>query len=230
MRSYFSSNGPGLDTLRLRPTVLAPGSMVCSALNALAPGFNPEAKTTFIADVLKRGDRTYYYGAMQGTSMASPFVAGCVALWLQASPTLTPADITDIIRHSARRPSVMQKAEWTPLYGYGRIDAYKGLQLALKHAATTGIARPGRSAAPVSLSLSPEAWRILFNAPESHAVVTVSALDGRTLFSRTLSRPAQGSELVITPADLPSAAPGILLLRIVTPGAVVTRKLVNPAR
>lgn len=230
LRSYFSSNGPGLDTLRVRPTVLAPGSMVCSALNALAPGFNPEAKTTFIADVLKRGDRTYYYGAMQGTSMASPFVAGCVALWLQASPTLTPADITDIIRHSARRPSVMQKAEWTPLYGYGRIDAYKGLLLALKHAATTGIARPGRSAAPVSLSLSPEAWRILFNAPESHAVVTVSALDGRTLFSRTLSRPAQGSELVITPADLPSAAPGILLLRIVTPGAVVTRKLVNPAR
>ena len=230
LRSYFSSNGPGLDTLRLRPTVLAPGSMVCSAINALAPGFNPEAKTTFIADVLKRGDRTYYYGAMQGTSMASPFVAGCVALWLQASPTLTPADITDIIRHSARRPAVMQKAEWTPLYGYGRIDAYKGLLLALKHAATTGIARPGHSAAPVSLSLSPEAWRILFNAPESQAVVTVSALDGRTLFSRTLSRPAQGSEVVITPADLPSAAPGILLLRIVTPGAVVTRKLVNPAR
>lgn len=61
-------------------------------------------------------------------------------------------------------------------------------------------------------------------------MVTVSALDGRTLFSRTLSRPAQGSEVVITPADLPSAAPGILLLRIVTPGAVVTRKLVNPTR
>ena len=105
LRSYFSSNGPGLDSIRVRPTVLAPGSMVCSALNALAPGFNPEAQTTFVADVLKRGDRTYYYGAMQGTSMASPFVAGCVALWLQASPTLTPADITDIIRHSARRPS-----------------------------------------------------------------------------------------------------------------------------
>ena len=229
LRSYFSSNGPGLDSIRVRPTVLAPGSMVCSALNALAPGFNPEAQTTFVADVLKRGDRTYYYGAMQGTSMASPFVAGCVALWLQASPTLTPADITDIIRRSSRRPSAMNNAEWTPLYGYGRIDAYKGLQLALQHAKTTGIARPSHSATPVSLDLSANAWRILFNADEPQATVTLSSLDGRTLLTRTLQRPRQGSELVLSPADLPAAnaAPHVLILRIVTPGAVVTRKVIR---
>ena len=229
LRSYFSSNGPGLDSIRVRPTVLAPGSMVCSALNALAPGFNPEAQTTFVADVLKRGDRTYYYGAMQGTSMASPFVAGCVALWLQASPTLTPADITDIIRRSSRRPTAMNNAEWTPLYGYGRIDAYKGLQLALQHAKTTGIARPSHSATPVSLDLSANAWRMLFNADEPQATVTLSSLDGRTLLTRTLQRPRQGSELVLSPADLPaaSAAPHVLILRIVTPGAVVTRKVIR---
>ena len=229
LRSYFSSNGPGLDSIRVRPTVLAPGSMVCSALNALAPGFNPEAQTTFVADVLKRGDRTYYYGAMQGTSMASPFVAGCVALWLQASPTLTPADITDIIRRSSRRPTAMNNAEWTPLYGYGRIDAYKGLQLALQHAKTTGIARPSHSATPVSLDLTADAWRILFNADEPQATVTLSSLDGRTLLTRTLQRPRQGSELVLSPADLPaaSAAPHVLILRIVTPGAVVTRKVIR---
>ena len=229
LRSYFSSNGPGLDSIRVRPTVLAPGSMVCSALNALAPGFNPEAQTTFVADVLKRGDRTYYYGAMQGTSMASPFVAGCVALWLQASPTLTPADITDIIRRSSRRPTAMNNAEWTPLYGYGRIDAYKGLQLALQHAKTTGIARPSHSATPVSLDLSANAWRILFNADEPQATVTLSSLDGRTLLTRTLQRPRQGSELVLSPADLPAAnaAPHVLILRIVTPGAVVTRKVIR---
>ena len=229
LRSYFSSNGPGLDTLRLRPTVLAPGSIVCSALNALAPGFNPEAKTTFVADVLRRGDRTYYYGAMQGTSMASPFVAGCVALWLQASPTLTPDEIKDIIRRSSRRPAAMHNAEWTPLYGYGRIDAFKGLKLALEHAKTTGIARPSRSEAPVSLDLSADAWRILFNADEPQATVTLSSLDGRTLLTRSLQRPRQGSELVLTPADLPSAgsAPHVLLLRIVTPGAVVTRKVIR---
>ena len=229
LRSYFSSNGPGLDSIRVRPTVLAPGSMVCSALNALAPGFNPEAQTTFVADVLKRGDRTYYYGAMQGTSMASPFVAGCVALWLQASPTLTPADITDIIRRSSRRPTAMNNAEWTPLYGYGRIDAYKGLQLALQHAKTTGIARPSHTTTPVSLDLSADAWRILFNADEPQATVTLSSLDGRTLLTRTLQRPRQGSELVLSPADLPAAnaAPHVLILRIVTPGAVVTRKVIR---
>ena len=179
--------------------------------------------------MLKRGDRTYYYGAMQGTSMASPFVAGCVALWLQASPTLTPADITDIIRRSSRRPSAMNNAEWTPLYGYGRIDAYKGLQLALQHAKTTGIARPSHTTTPVSLDLSADAWRILFNADEPQATVTLSSLDGRTLLTRTLQRPRQGSELVLSPADLPaaSAAPHVLILRIVTPGAVVTRKVIR---
>ena len=51
--------------------------------------------------------------------------------------------------HGTRRDDAQQEDARGGGGEVGRIDAYKGLLLALKHAATTGIARPGHSAAPV---------------------------------------------------------------------------------
>ena len=42
------------------------------------------------------------YGFYQGTSMASPHVAGVMALMLSADPSLTPADLTQRLRETAR--------------------------------------------------------------------------------------------------------------------------------
>lgn len=226
LRSYFSSNGPFLNPARPKPTVLGPGSMIRSATNALAPGFDPKGANAFITDIVRRDDRNYYYSAMQGTSMASPFVAGVIALWLQASPTLSPTDVEWIIRESSRRPAAMNGAEWTPEYGYGRIDAFAGLKLALRHAADpTALPRPAAGPAPVTLSLEPSSWRILFHADEPRAEITLTALDGRTLLRRVVERPRAGSTVELTPADLAPAAPALMVLRIATPGAVVTRKV-----
>ncbi len=63
---------------------------------------------------------------MSGTSMATPVVAGTIALWLQACPTLTKEDIMDIIAGTSRRhdPSLPYPNNH---YGHGEIDAYKGL-------------------------------------------------------------------------------------------------------
>lgn len=58
--------------------------------------------------------------------MASPVVAGVIALWLQAKPDLTPAEALETIRETATHPdNTLQYPNNT--YGYGQIDAYQGL-------------------------------------------------------------------------------------------------------
>ncbi len=63
---------------------------------------------------------------MSGTSMASPMVAGLAALILSADPSLTPAEVRQIIRDGAVD---LGAAGFDRAYGYGRIDAINSLQL-----------------------------------------------------------------------------------------------------
>ena len=58
--------------------------------------------------------------------MASPVVAGVIALWLQAKPDLTPAEAMEVIRETSTHPdNTLEYPNNT--YGYGQIDAYRGL-------------------------------------------------------------------------------------------------------
>ncbi len=61
-----------------------------------------------------------------GTSMASPMVAGLAALILSADPSLTPAEVRQIIRDGAID---MGPAGFDRAYGWGRIDAVGSLAL-----------------------------------------------------------------------------------------------------
>ena len=61
-----------------------------------------------------------FYTQISGTSMATPFVAGVVALMLDADPTLTPDEIRQILTETTTRMPGYQEYE----VGAGYVNAY----------------------------------------------------------------------------------------------------------
>jgi subtilisin family serine protease len=111
--SPFSSRGPTRYGA-LKPDVAAPGQFVTAALGAgselaLDPVFVP------------RHHPSGRYITIQGTSMATPFVAGVVALLLQREPKLTPEDVQQRLRITARRDAQTGRV-WDAGFGFGRLD------------------------------------------------------------------------------------------------------------
>jgi subtilisin family serine protease len=64
------------------------------------------------------------YGYMQGTSMATPFVAGLAALVYARFPTYTPNQAASAILDNAQD---LGSTGWDIYYGCGRIDAFRAL-------------------------------------------------------------------------------------------------------
>ena len=122
--SWFSSVGPTMDG-RTKPDVTAPGKNVISSLSSLYLEAHPNETSNHVQHFDLDG-RTYVWGALTGTSMSTPVVAGIIALWLQANPTLTPDDIRGILQRTCQHPEA-QLSYPNNLYGHGEIDAYKGL-------------------------------------------------------------------------------------------------------
>lgn len=125
-RSSYSSVGPTFDD-RIKPDVMAPGSNVISSYSSYYLENNPEA-SDILSDVehFDFQGRTYAWNSNAGTSMSTPAVGGAIALWLQAKPTLTPAEAMDVIAHTSSHydPALTYPNN---LYGYGQIDIYRGL-------------------------------------------------------------------------------------------------------
>lgn len=218
--SSFSNRGPFLGST-LKPLIVAPGAVVNSALNAKASDFVDN--DIIISSIVTEGSTKHYYGVMSGTSMATPAVTGIVALWLQANPKLSPDDITDILKQTAVRDSYMGSDEWNSTRGYGKINAYEGLKLALQKA-ETGINDIHNSEAPVTLSKNNDSWRVLFNNSESFAQITLYSSSGQQLQSQTVNLPQKGDEVSV---DLNGMRPGVYLIHIKTTKGSLTRKVMK---
>ena len=122
--SPYSSVGPTLDG-RIKPDIAAPGRCIVSAYNSYYLEEHPTATSYDVAHFDVNG-RTYPWHVDSGTSMSTPVVAGIIALWLQAKPDLTRDDIMGILQRTSHHP---EKDLDYPnnKYGYGEIDAYRGL-------------------------------------------------------------------------------------------------------
>jgi serine protease AprX len=94
----FSSRGNFGDALR-HPTLVAPAVNVISLRSAVGiTGI--EGLVGADAQRLSLGELPYYTTA-SGTSFSAPQAAGAIAMMLQANPSLTPADVKDIISRTA---------------------------------------------------------------------------------------------------------------------------------
>lgn len=126
-RSNYSSIGPTMDG-RIKPDVMAPGTNIISSYSSYYLENHPDAGdiTWDVAHFPFQG-RTYAWNSNSGTSMSCPAAAGVIALWLQAKPDLTPEDVLDVIAHTSHMPADAPSSEKNNVYGYGEIDAYRGL-------------------------------------------------------------------------------------------------------
>ncbi|OIJ40312.1 MULTISPECIES: S8 family serine peptidase [Massilia] len=73
-----------------------------------------------------------YYPGFNGTSSATPLVAGACALVLSANPTLSGAQVTAIIAQSADKVGSVSYVDGrNDQMGYGRLNVLKAVQLAI---------------------------------------------------------------------------------------------------
>lgn len=106
--SDFSSEGP-LRNNTQKPDVAAPGAMIVSALSR-----DSSHKRNDMVDSLHLVEA--------GTSMATPFTVGMVALLLQRNPQLDPAAVRNLLRTAAKIPN-KPAGTFHPKWGFGLIDA-----------------------------------------------------------------------------------------------------------
>ena len=77
----------------------APGNVIASSYNEYYPAVseNP-SQLTDIFQHPRIPNKKYYFGVMQGTSMAAPVITGTIALLLEQNPKLTKDEIMEIFR------------------------------------------------------------------------------------------------------------------------------------
>ncbi len=117
--AVFSSRGPTADN-RMKPEIVAPGEMVISAMAQASydDGY------VFDEDIAE-GEKHVVAG---GTSMASPAVAGCIALYLEKYPEADYEQVISALQFSARTDGFTGNYLPDNVWGYGKTDIHKMLQ------------------------------------------------------------------------------------------------------
>lgn len=211
--SSFSSYGPTVDG-RMKPNITAPGCFIISAVSN-----NDASGNLMYAEYNENFGRYNQYGYMQGTSMASPFVAGIVATWLQAYPQLTPEQLHEIVQNTARKDSFTATAPDSN-WGYGKINALDGLRQCIEKQETgcVSVAMPFDGTVRIS-----DGNILLGFARDTQATLGITSMTGSTLFSKPLGKRSAGETLSVAVPQLPK---GVYLLSVKTPTATKTFKFV----
>ena len=201
----FSSRGPGTSDGGIKPDIGAPGVGIVAARAAGTTMGTPA--TDFPAT---------YQGA-DGTSMATPHVAGAAALLAQQHPGWTGAQLKSVLMASAKPDPAAGPFE----QGTGRVDVGRAITQTL-------------SSEPASVSFGWQRWphdrdtaltkQVIYRNAGTAAVTLDLTLTGRTatvfrLSATRLTVPAGGTASLTVTADTTGAvAPGAYTGRIIATG------------
>jgi subtilisin family serine protease len=210
----FSSVGPTADG-RLKPDVAAQGTSIQTARSDFARG-GPE-----------------YFGGQVGTSFSTPLVAGAAALYLQAHPDATPADVKAALHATASQSDAPDTC-----VGYGIVRARDAVHASAPLAADCafvplGEIRALRIAAPTGGVFAPAkadlGWR--FDLPAAGRVsARVFDVTGRLVATLLDEDRAAGADLPLawngrnaSGDDTPS---GAYVVRLESPSGVAAARLI----
>lgn len=204
----FSSVGPLINNT-LKPDISGPGVSVASSISSYT-----DNNFSQITSVMFNG-RTYPFARFSGTSMSSPVVAGVVALILDANPYLSPQQVKDIIKQTARldqytAPSPPHSTKW----GWGKVNAHAAIVLALN---TTGVQK---------LKEEPT-WDIFPNPTTGEVTISNLVGDVQSIQVFDCTGKLQNVKRTGSVFNLSQLASGIYIVRIVRENKVEQRKLVK---
>lgn len=153
--SPFSSYATLPDGRQL-PHITAPGCFIVSAISTpyvKRQTLIGEMSETSVVASVETDSRKHYWDALQGTSMSSPYVAGTIALWLQADPSLTVDEVRNIAMETAIQDSHVANSENKVQWGAGKINALDGIKKVISQTGVETVEMSGGSrfiVAPVS--------------------------------------------------------------------------------
>ena len=202
--SQFSSWGTLVDGREL-PHLCAPGAtLISSTSNPFVYNADNGITPEYLQGETAEGTQAFFE-QMAGTSMATPAVAGAIALWLEADPSLFVDDIKEIAIQTAVRDADVEADPRRVKWGAGKFDAYAGLKEVLRRKNEASVADVSDSR-PM-LSMKGARTVEVFMAGAAALDVSVFDLSGRAV----LSHRAAGDETVI---DCSSLASGVYMISV----------------
>ena len=203
----FSSYGTSFAGEKL-PLICAPGANIVSSISRYTVKNANQMTASAPSGLL-----TDYWGPMQGTSMACPFVSGVVALWLQACPTLTFDQVMDVINHTSEYNALTMKGgRW----GAGKINALDGIKYVLQNYSAIGSVWED-DAQRFILTPAADGYDVTL-AGEARFTVSLTDMQGRTVAT------AEGFDGAAT-VSTAALTQGIYVLTVQSPSTRLSRKI-----
>lgn len=198
----FTSYGTLADGRNL-PHVCAPG-MLISAYSTPYVQYNSLGQTAYTTRYTSF-NKSYYWGPMVGTSQASPFAAGTIALWLQADSTLTIDGVLKVIEETSIKDDFVNNASVKEQWGAGKINVMGGLKYVLAQKNISGVAAVATDDDKMVVEAAGGSLKV-FVADESAIAVAVYNMSGQIV--RTVS--VNANEATVDVSNLPK---GVYLIQ-----------------